>query len=459
MDGIAAVYSPGDSNLMENIFNATGSLQHRGKDGAGVCVGNKNNLYVHRDLGRIGNVLNGDLLDMMQGLGPVAAIGDVGYTKNRIAEKNNAEPLEVSPKGNTRYHISVAMDGCLINSDELRAELQDDYHFRTRNETEVVGALLHKYISKEGINFSAGKKLVDKLHGRATFALVALVNDGKETYMVTLNDDRAFEPFCYGNIGNSFVVSSESCSHTRLAGDIKREFDGAEMAICSSNGIEMQRVREESMLPDVFQAVYFGHPASLFGDVENFSIRTELGRGLFKIYGESSADIVIPNPDSGWGVTMGLFEAYRDSLMDNAFDLSDTDNITIRDHKAFERFIGLTTVYPALIKQAQAVRTFQEAARRVRANEVGLKFGGIESLLRGKNVAMGDDSIVKGSVSEGGSVWVAHNAGIKKLEFWISYAPMMFPSFKEWHRGEKCIRELAVQRAFENETPYGKSID
>ena len=76
-------------------------------------------------------------------------------------------------------------------------------------------------------------------------------------------------------------------------------------------------------------------------------------------------------------------------------------------------------LFPALVKLPQAVRTFQEGERRTRTQEVGLKFGGIDSLLRKRNVAMGDDSIVRGSVSEGGSVWVVYNAGGGHVEFWI----------------------------------------
>lgn len=72
---------------------------------------------------------------------------------------------------------------------------------------------------------------------------------------------------------------------------------------------------------------------------------------------------------------------------------------------------------------------------------------------------MGDDSIVRGTVSEGGSVWVVYNAGARYIEFWISYGPMFFPSFKEWHRGTNCLRELAVQRAFPGDNPYDKDLD
>jgi hypothetical protein len=72
---------------------------------------------------------------------------------------------------------------------------------------------------------------------------------------------------------------------------------------------------------------------------------------------------------------------------------------------------------------------------------------------------MGDDSIVRGSVSEGGSVWVVYNAGASYVEFWVSYGSMFFPSFKEWHRGKECLNELAVQRAFKGSNPYDKTLE
>jgi hypothetical protein len=214
-----------------------------------------------------------------------------------------------------------------------------------------------------------------------------------------------------------------------LSGREPHEYDGAEMTICSSSGIETLRLREERMMPDVFQGVYFGNVASLFRGKEVFQIRRELGLELVEHYGDSKADMVVPNPESGWGVTVGIAEGLGKPL------------------------------YPALIKLPQAIRTFQEGARQTRTQEVGLKFGGIDSLLRGRRIAMGDDSIVRGTVSEGGSIWVVYNAGAEYIEFWISYGPMFFPSFKEWHRGTNCLRELAVQRAFAGDNPYDKDMD
>ena len=429
MDGIVGVFGIDDDELVTKTFLATGACQHRGKASTGLAIGNSRGIYIHKGLGRIAQVIDCNIIRVFQDLGPVAAIGNIGYTKRRIAEKVNAEPIEIQPKNSSDYQVVLTMDGYLIKEDDLRAELEPDYSIQTDNKTEIIGALLHKYITQEGISFGAGEKLVNRLHGRATFALTALVHDGKEIYLIALNDDRAFEPFCYAVIDGTFVTSSESCSHRRLNGLTEKEYDGAEMTICSSEGIETKRLREEPLMPDIFQGVYFGNVGSLFRGKEIFQLRKELGLELVDQYKNSRADIVIPNPESGWGVTVGVAEGL--------------------DRKLF----------PALIKLPQAIRTFQEGESTTRTQEVGLKFGGIDSLLSGKNIAMGDDSIVRGSVSEGGSVWVVYNAGAKFIEFWISYGPMFFPSFKEWHRGIECLDELAVQRAFKDDNPYDKSTD
>jgi amidophosphoribosyltransferase len=429
MDGIVGIYGPNDRDLVNKAFFATGACQHRGKASTGLAVGTTKGIYVHKGLGRIAEVIDNRLINTFQDLGPLAAIGNIGYTKSSIAEKANSEPIEVLPSKDSRYKIVLTMDGYLIKEDDLREELENDYSFHTTNKTEIIGALFHKYINEEGIGFEAGEKVLDRLRGRATFALTALVYDGSETMLVTLNDSAAFEPFCYGTVDGSFIVSSESCSHRRLGGMIEREYDGSEMTICSSSGIEIKRLREEPVMPDIFQGVYFGNVASLFRGKEIFEIRRDLGLKLVDHYKTSRADIVIPNPESGWGVSVGLAQGFGKSL------------------------------FPALIKLPQAIRTFQEGERQTRSKEVGLKFGGIDSILKNKNIAMGDDSIVRGSVSEGGSIWVVYNAGARYIEFWVSYGPMFFPSFKEWHRGIECLDELAVQRAFKDDNPYDKSED
>jgi len=429
MDGVTGIFNPGDNDLVQKIFLATGSLQHRGKTSAGIAIGTRKGIKLFKDTGGFVDVIDLEIVRVFQELEPVAAIGNVGYTKSHLPNKRNSEPILIQPRSNSTYQVALTMCGRVLAVEELRARLENSYLFQTENRTELVGALLHECIEKEGISFEAGRLFIDALHGRATFAITALLFDGKQVFLLAINDSRAFEPFCFGRIDGGFLASSESISHRRLGGFIDREYFGAEMTICSQEGIETRRLREETPLPDVFQGIYFGNVASLYQGKEIFQLRRELGHKLAQLYRSPEADLVIPNPDSGRGVSYGIAEG-----------------------------LGLPVSH-GLVKQSQAVRTFQESRIGRRTIEVGLKFAGVDSVLKGKKVIMGDDSIVKGSVSEGGSVWTAYNSGATRLEFWVSYGPIFFPSFKEWNRGHDSLAELAVQRAFRGEHPYDKPLE
>jgi len=226
MDGIVGTYGIGDNELVSKTFLATGACQHRGKASTGIAIANRKGIYIHKGLGRIADIIDHHFIRTFEDLEPTAAIGNIGYTKRRIAEKVNSEPIEIRPKNATDIQMAVTMDGYLIKEDDLREELQKDYVILTDNKTEIVGALLHKYICEDGIRFEAGARLMDKLQGRATFAVTALVHDGRDAHLVALNDDKAFEPFCRSMIDGLFVASSESCSHRRLHGFSEKEYDG-----------------------------------------------------------------------------------------------------------------------------------------------------------------------------------------------------------------------------------------
>src|SRR5512136_1416917 len=101
MDGITGLYSPGDRELVQKVFLATGALQHRGKTGSGIAVGNSHGIFIHKGVGGIAEVVDPDIVNLFQELSPVAAIGNVGYTKSKIAEKRNAEPVSARPRADS----------------------------------------------------------------------------------------------------------------------------------------------------------------------------------------------------------------------------------------------------------------------------------------------------------------------------------------------------------------------
>src|SRR5512140_405779 len=159
MDGITGIYAPGDAELVQKAFLATGALQHRGKTGAGIAVGGSRGIHVVKGVGGIGDVLDHEMVHLFQDLAPVAAIGNVGYTKNKVAEKRNAEPVLVRPRKGSPWQVALTFNGRIVGDDELEGEVEDEYAFETSNKAEVLGALLHRCIAKEGVTFEAGRTL------------------------------------------------------------------------------------------------------------------------------------------------------------------------------------------------------------------------------------------------------------------------------------------------------------
>ena len=135
---------------------ATGACQHRGKASTGLAVGTRKGIYIHKGLGRIAEVIDYNVIRNFQDLEPMAAIGNIGYTKRKMAEKTNAEPIEIFPRTDSKLKVVLTMDGYLIKDDDLKAELEKDYILQTDNKTEIVGAFLHKYLNESGISFEAG---------------------------------------------------------------------------------------------------------------------------------------------------------------------------------------------------------------------------------------------------------------------------------------------------------------
>lgn len=73
-----------------------------------MAVGGAKGIYLHTGIGGIVDVAEHDILRTFQDLEPVAAIGNVGYTKNKIPEKRNAEPILVKPKASLAYTVLLA---------------------------------------------------------------------------------------------------------------------------------------------------------------------------------------------------------------------------------------------------------------------------------------------------------------------------------------------------------------
>ena len=130
--GVFGVYDLNGDNVSKPIYYGLLSLQHRGQESCGISVSNTNkdetNITCFKDMGLVSQVFDNEKINTLEGnLG----IGHVRYSTTGESIKENAQPLAIKYIKGT---LSLAHNGNLINTDELRKKLQKN------------GAIFHKNV-------------------------------------------------------------------------------------------------------------------------------------------------------------------------------------------------------------------------------------------------------------------------------------------------------------------------
>ncbi len=460
MDGICGIYGPDNSNLVFSTLVALEGVKNRGGYFSGIAIASENGIFISQGKEKPTKAMGSRKVLDLQGYAPHAAIGCFGYAKYQKGGEEDAEPIRVLPKGGSRFQVAVCMDGYVVQANKLETELSEEYTFATNNQSEVFGALFHKYLescvgSRKLVRdrfYEAGARLIERLDGRATFAATLLAHDtlSHDSYLISIKDSHSFEPLCYGEYEGHLVFVSETSGLDMLRVGIGNELGGAQMCVSGTDesGPEIRSIGKEVLLPDQFQPIYFAAPSSFFLRVlpdgmvnrsEVYECRKKIGKDNVAHYGPENfkAQIAVPIEASGIGVTHGIAEAL---------------NVVCEG---------------GLVKNPHSSRTFQDLSDVVtQALEVRGKFSGIRSIIQGNRVVVGDDSIVKASIVDGvslngvygfegnidllnllsgGAIDTLKYMEPETIEMVISYAPMLFPSFKEWGDTEESA-QLATNK-------------
>lgn len=363
------------------------SLQHRGQEAAGIVTTNGQQLFVHRGMGLVQDVFTEDVLRKLPGKG---AIGHVRYSTAGGSHIKNAQPIAVDCGIGS---IAVAHNGNLTNYVELRKELEAHGSiFSSSSDTEVFVHLIAR--SKEG---TVVDRVAEALHAvEGAYSLVFLAPDE----LVAVRDPHGLRPLCLGTLGDAFVLASEPPAFHLIGAEYVRDVEPGEMIIVNRFGMRSVFPFGRNTKPKkfcVFEYVYFARPDASFGGISVYEARKRMGRVLAADC-PADADVVIPVPDSGVAAALGFSEA-----LGIPFELG-----LIRSH-----YVG---------------RTFIEPQQSIRHFGVRLKLHPVLPLLRGKRVAVIDDSIVRGTTSRK-IVKMIRDAGAKEVHLRISSPPTAWPCF------------------------------
>jgi amidophosphoribosyltransferase len=389
----------GNDDVFKDLYQGLLSIQHRGQDSAGVITYD-GHFHTKKGNGLVRDIFTADNLKRLKGN---IGIGHTRYPTIGGRSGAVAQPFFV----NSPFGIIMAHNGNVINYTELNKLLMDQYHrhLTSDNDVEIILNIFAQELSIQKIDhlepdniFHAVKKVFEQVRG--SYSVVAYIA-GKG--MVAFRDPYGIKPLVYGKkkdgILPSYAIASESVSlNITNFSDIKNVGAGQALFIDEKRQIHTRQLAQCPHSPCLFEWVYFARPDSYIDNVNVYDCRVNLGRFLaeeIKMHG-LDIDVVVPVPDSA-----------RDAAIEIARQL----NLKYREALVKNRYIGRTFIMPADQKRKSSVRQ---------------KLNPIPSELKGKNVLLVDDSIVRGNTSRA-IIKMVRDCGAKKVYFASYSPPLRFP--------------------------------
>jgi len=385
--GVFGIYSKDNHDVARLTYYALYALQHRGQESAGIAVNNNGTINYYKDMGLVHDVFSKKEINKLSGK---AAIGHVRYSTTGESKRENSQPMVIQYK---KGQMALAHNGNLVNAAEIRRQMEEDgVLFQSTIDSEVIANLIARYRkSNENIEDCIAK-IMDVIKGSYTLVILT------PKKLVGVRDKNGIRPLCIGKLGNSYVLSSESCGLDAAGAQFIRDVEPGEIVVLSEYGIKsIKTTTPKKASVCLFEYIYFARPDSIIDGASVHQSRIEAGKILAKEQ-PIDADLVIGVPDSGLtaaiGYSMESGIQYGQGLIKN-------------------RYVGRTFIQPEQDQREMFVR---------------IKLNAMRNVISGKRVIMIDDSIVRGTTSK----WIVKllkDAGAKEVHMKISSPPVKYPCF------------------------------
>lgn len=421
MCGVVGVIGPEEA--AKEVFLGLFTLQHRGQDAAGILSydeGEGPGFHLFKDNGLVESVFNEEIVNRLPGR---MAIGHTRYsTVGNSDNKHDIQPLVL----NYPYGIGMAHNGNLVNYYELVEKLKHERRRMpiTNNDLEVIQNLFADALlegsngSDEKIRFEQLEKAVNTVMKQAVggYSVVSIVAGQG---MFAFRDPKGIRPLILGRretmvrdaTGSlvkkpAYCVTSEMILLSFLGYEVVGDLAAGELVFVDLDGNIQRKVLPcaETPTPCMFEWVYFAGAESILEGKPVYNARLALGKGLaqkvkpFMDSGVMKPDIVVPVPETSRIAAIALAEEL---------------NLPYRE---------------VLIKNRYIQRSFILNTPEKRTKAVDLKLNPVTSEIKGKNVLLVDDSIVRGTTSKR-LVDLVRRAGAKEVYFVSTCSPIRHPCY------------------------------
>jgi len=236
--------------------------------------------------------------------------------------------------------------------------------------------------------------------------------------VVGIKDPYGFRPLCLGKLNGHYILASETCALDLVQAEFIRELDPGEIVIIGENGIWSIKVPTPATRAFcIFEFIYFARPDSTIYGQNVYLTRKAHGRRLAQ-EAPADADLVMPFPDSGTYAALGYSEASG-----IPFEMA-----MIRNH-----YVGRTFIQPT-----QSMRDFG----------VRIKLNPVRQLLKGKDIIIIEDSIIRGTTVKT-RVKALRELGVNRIHMRVSGPPHIFPchyGIDFSTRGELIAANMSVEK-------------
>lgn len=384
--GVIGVFAPNE-DVAKMAFFGLFALQHRGQEAAGIAVSDGEAMRLHKDVGLVSQIFNGENLAQLQGH---YAIGHTRYSTTGSSLRRNSQPFMVE----TQYGpLAVAHNGNLVNAADLRQQvLQRGAGLSSSSDSEVILMML---VGADGDTWEERiENTMAQWYG--AYSLVILTRN----QVFAVRDPWGFRPLSVGRLpSGGHVAASETGALRTLGCDEIREVKPGEIVTLSNTVLRFRQglPPQSNLARCTFEHIYFARPDAILDGLRVHQVRQRLGEELAR-EAPIEADVVVPVPDSSMPAAIG-----------------------------YARETGIP-YNEGFTKNRYIARTFIQPTDSLRKQGIALKFNALEENLRGLRVIMIDDSIVRGNTS-GPLVKLLRNAGAREVHVRITCPPIAHPCY------------------------------
>jgi amidophosphoribosyltransferase len=371
---------------------------HRGHQSHGFLTYD-GTFHSHKGLDLVPKIKNEEIQEWLEKLPGNAGLGHVRYTTSGGTDTQSlvksTQPI-MEKFGDQK--IAIAFNGNVVNTPEIIKEIREEHpNFRFNYDAELIARKLLRLRKRNDLATSV-RRCMKEIEG--AFSVAGMTEKGE---LFAFKDPQGIRPLCCGcsKDHKTCAVSSETVGLDINGFEFNFEVNPGELVTTSKDGFTREQlVNGEKRALCAFEFAYFARPDSRLGDKYVYEVREQFGRNFAWEYPEttSKVDMILSMPETGNDAAFGYHELTG-----------------IRWERASRRH--------RYVAERAFILLSQE-----RYTTIDRKINIVDHKLVGKNVAVVDDSIVRGDTTKV-VVKKLRDMGAKNVYLFITFPRIIGPCF------------------------------